>query len=873
MNNNNDNNLTIEKENKLQKEEINSPNKNDSINNSKSNNNPVLFNQVTRSDLLLFKEDFLKSIREVKNEINKKIKEKFDGCNKLIEESNNRLYNFETDKNNFIQKLNFLEEKHEILSKISKTTVDIKNDLNTHMTYIQNCQKDLSNLRFKYDNFILNNLMIAGFIGPMCKFDNLKEYILNNNEQISYLNSLTKSLSDDFKITKKKLDELKDSYESFKKGINPSYQIILDSKMDQLKNKMEKEFELYSQKITDVKIYNMAYAKSFIEKEQNLDVYLNKMEEIKKAIYEDNLKIFERTKSLNSFTLSKLEKNINESINVKKCVLELSNIFTKQKRTYGDNNLNENKREVIMNFSNMVNNLIKDLINSKNKAIQQYYLENQNLKSHNTKEPLDLNSTRRNTIRTLSRKLTENKKNLNSNSKSLFNNILNDNKESTFNKRKTLTDNQIKFFNRNSNSKNLTNKTSKGINTNEYMINNENNIITHENNILVNENNKNENKFNINNMKNIENSININIKGTINNYNLNKENDNLNDKKNNKNIDIKNYLYKNNLNNFEILGETKKEKINNFIDINSLPITKKKSFKIQQNLQHEITNLIKENIENETINSIEEELQTDTFNSTKNNLNNNKINSLKISLQREKTTLSNTDRIISRNSKIKNFIISDFKSDNSNEKIVLLNTDRKSNNSKEKEKILSLLKESHYPQLSFTSNIQNKNAKILPESSSGQKNLFQKGYQGKDILENKIKNRPVSKNEKNNKGIITKDINEFASISYKPKNNRIDYDTNRKKEYNKELYYDKNIETNIKDKDIIDKPLLSNHYIFEVLKGRSGLEKKILELEYFTKKKFDELVKEIKYFIPIHFNSHIKDYTIVEIDNKNRNRK
>ena len=546
----------------------------------------------------------------------------------------------------------------------------------------------------------------------------------------------------------------------------------------------------------------------------------------------------------------------------------------------------------------MVNNLIKDLMNSKNKEMQRYYLENKNFKNNNIKEYIDFNPMGRDSIRKHSRKLTEKKKYLNSN-KFIYN-ILNDNKDNEFNKRKIIDDNQIKLINKNANTNNLNlvNKASIGINTNEYIIkNNENNIMSHENNILVNEN-----KFNLNNAKNIENNINFNIKGAINNFNINKENENINENKkiNNKNIDIKNYLYKNNSNNFEILGEAKKENINNLIDINNLLPTKVKSFKIKNNLQNEATNLIKENLENqnETINSIEEELQTDTFNSTKNNIQKNEIKSLKITIQKEKTTLSNTDRIISRNAKLKNFMISNLKNDNSNEKILLLNTERKTINSKEREQNLSLLKDSSYPKLSFTNNAQNKNSKILSESLSGQKNLFQKGYQGKDIIENKVKERPISKDDKINKGIITKnndeynsisykpkniriDYNtnrnkEFNSISYKPRNIRIDYNTNRNKEYNKEIYFDKNIETKmnyIKEKDIIDKPLLNNHYIFEVLKGRNGLEKKILELEYFTKKKFDELVREIKYFIPIHFNSHIKDYTIVEIDNKNRNKK
>ena len=69
----------------------------------------------------------------------------------------------------------------------------------------------------------------------------------------------------------------------------------------------------------------------------------------------------------------------------------------------------------------------------------------------------------------------------------------------------------------------------------------------------------------------------------------------------------------------------------------------------------------------------------------------------------------------------------------------------------------------------------------------------------------------------------------------------------------------------VPDSEIIDIPLIpSNKNYLEIEKNKSVVEKKIIELEFFTKKKFDELVNEIKNFIPIHFNSYIKDYVIID---------
>ena len=66
----------------------------------------------------------------------------------------------------------------------------------------------------------------------------------------------------------------------------------------------------------------------------------------------------------------------------------------------------------------------------------------------------------------------------------------------------------------------------------------------------------------------------------------------------------------------------------------------------------------------------------------------------------------------------------------------------------------------------------------------------------------------------------------------------------------------------VKDEDIIDQPLLLDMNVFKIDQKKGSLENRLIELEYFTKKKLDELVREIKIYIPIHFNSYIKNYSV-----------
>ena len=113
---------------------------------------------------------------------------------------------------------------------------------------------------------------------------------------------------------------------------------------------------------------------------------------------------------------------------------------------------------------------------------------------------------------------------------------------------------------------------------------------------------------------------------------------------------------------------------------------------------------------------------------------------------------------------------------------------------------------------------------------------------------------------------MTKDIGNFTNISFrtisKHKDKDIDQFINKYKKNYEDIFFDINQEKKIKyiyDKDIIDKPLIINKYNFELVRVKGGIENKLFALENFTKKKFDELVEEIKNFIPIHFNTYLKD--------------
>ena len=854
MKNNNDDSKINSNEINLEKKAEDKTNK---------DNKPVkqkeqILSQVTRGDLLLFKEDILKSIKELKKELNNKITERLEECNNLLETSNKKLYDYETDKVNFLKNVTFVEEKNEILSKINELKTNLKNEINVHSLHIDKCQRDISNMGFKYDKIVTSNLMIPGLVGPMCRFGNLKDYILSNRREISTINSNISVTKDDLKNTKKNLAEFKEEFLKFQKMNEPAYQAYANLKADQVESKFKNEFDLITQRITEVRIENTSYAHNFIEREEELKDYLNKMEEMKKSFNEDYKKMVEKTNQISNYTLAKLE-------NIKKSVLELSNIFAKQKRSYGDDNLNENKREVILNFGNMVNTLIKDLMNDKKKVIEKNI--SPIMKETNKKDYIDAKS---NMISNKSKQKIEELKQKSSKKVSEFLNEKKVDKQKIFLKRKTETFKEVNlndiFFNDNRNINALGRLSSPLKKTNNK---NENNLINPESNksnfrfsAKIKKDLLRKDSENMNNIKNQKyESINIKkqLSGNINNNKLLTEKNNgfyenvqnviINnntDNTNIKNISDITDLDSNNIDNFKnSRNNFEKNNLNNKINYDNNYIRKEPKNEEKKIILH------KSNYEeNKIVSNVKIDISSTIIHPINSKTNNNK--------KEVDSSTNTTDRIVSKNFREKNIKHKILSKENAKEQNVFIFKDRKSEKSKEKKVSLTESLQSKSGKLNFKKNIKSNN--MMQMSLSPKSDIFE---EKKKDLSDSTNKRPLSKSDNiNRRKIFKKSENKIHySINRLPKSMFIERSFNR--DNNKEIFYDKKIENEInyvKDKYIIDKPLLSNQEKFEVSKERGDVERKIIELEYFTKKKFDELVKEIKIFIPIHFNSYVKDF-------------
>ena len=742
-------------------------------------------NQITTRDLILFKEEFLQLLKQFKLEVNIKINSQFENCTKILEDSNNKLSNFEKENKAFVSKLNFIEEKYEIFSKINEVTTDIKNKLQTQNIQLTQCKNDISNMLFKYDKIVSSNLMVPGIIGQNCKFDNMKLYVLNNNEEISNIKSDIDKLNTDLKIQTSKYEDLRDKIEKLPKNFENISQLYTNLQCDKINQQIETDLNLVNDRIQSSKMENSKYVENLLNQEKILIEKNQQINEIKNQILDDNKKTIDKTEKSNKHLNQKFDNALNEFHFLKKKILDLSQLLIRQKSAYGSKETDENRREIINSFNKMLLGLIKDIVDEKkikkrlsfNKdalsAIK--YNTNYQIDNNNYNNTRKLSYNKKIVDKNLKIEITANDNNISENRKTMEN--IAKRNSNKINKYKILTKNLNNIDNKNLIELNSENVYDNGGSSKECSENNERNNITEV--VKKKYNNNDEVKKNkvINNIEMKEKTTHIKIDG-------NKKNKDMQDIIKNKNNDIKRnikkdnsppYIFKNDRNeNFLVSSATN---TNPNINISSSYFQFKKSF--QTNYQD--------------------------IPKTSNNF-------LKPKPKFDKATM-------------KKFIID-------NDKKELL----KNQSSKV-----------------FQKKIQKEQLKVVPYR---QESNFDNEYHYNCKTESS--KRPystsftrVAKNNENN----------LSFIKYKKKIN------------DNEIYLNRDVINNMsyyKDQDIIDKPLLSNQVNFELINSTGNLEQKILELEFFTKKKFDELVSEIKNFIPIHFNSYIKDYTFKNKDKFSR---
>ena len=760
------------------------------------------FSQISYKELIFFKEEIYKTIKEFEKKIKNETNISLNDFEKRIIEGEKTIEKFDNKFNIYAKKDELEEKKLELKTEINKKLQKQIDNITSSNIQISAIRNDLSNACFKYDKIFLDNLTIKGFIGDGCKYKNIKEYILQNKEELSKFDSINQKVLIDLKSFKSKTDSIIKEFGLQLETLRNSFGEYINMQIEKYDKKQQNIINELNDKINECYVKNSSFVEEIKNESLNLIKFVDEVKEIKDEInkmkndiHDDLISNLEKTKKMDLTVLNEFNEIKKEFKNIKTNISSLSELLTEN---YDENiNKKEIKNEIINNFNNTLINLMKDAKSEKMKIISK--------KSERKTSGTNLNEFKKGYSFAMKPGRRASQINM---VYSMGNaQLINEEKNEDIIKHSL----SIK--------KSLNSNINNSININNSNFNNNNNM-----------NNRNSNNNNISNNNNTNvNNISINI--SSNNHNNILLNVNDNNQIENKSI-VMDDVYKN------------RESIKNSFNNNSIKKITEKASKDKTNNKNES---IKQTMSLSSLNSIDD----DEIISNKKNKESEKMINTKIS-KNENFTQSKIE-LITQPSKTE---INNIKKEDPNK--------NKNNFSIESRN------------LTFQSSekLNNKNLCLTTNTSI---EINENKKERKMTFRNKLKEQPlklmnIEENNYNNKPINNLKLAHSNLLNYQNLNLN-----HKDKEHINSIYKtQRNLSSKIKkkfssgfelipDEDIIDMPLLKKENL-EIDKNKNKLEKRIIELEFFTKKKFDELVKEIKNFIPIHFNSYVKNYIISETD-------
>ena len=299
----------------------------------------------TNIELNNFKNEILKMIRNIES--------------KLIEQMNFRNIDITTKINSLHDKLLFLQEdnttiknfftnyklKIEKINEFESFRKKTESIILTHDIRLNRVLDDLENVRSKYDKMILDNLTVAGFIGPSCQFRNISDYISNNIKESSRIKSEKEKLKLEISNVKVKIDSMYPNLLTLiDASVNRSNNYT-NNKQEEFNSLVNGKLEDMNNKIIEMKIRDIQ-TKNEIEKfekefKDNLDI-LKEIKNKLEKIYEDeknkknkeniNYSTFnENTRSISEKNLYKYNYNKSESKKERKFSMKKKTIKREKK--------------------------------------------------------------------------------------------------------------------------------------------------------------------------------------------------------------------------------------------------------------------------------------------------------------------------------------------------------------------------------------------------------------------------------------------------------------------------------------------------------------------------------------------------------------
>ena len=319
---------------------------------------------MSNEDLTSVKEEIYSSIRDLENKLLKILNTKIAEISDNFEKYNEKIDSITSNNRQIVESVISEKISLEKLNALESFKNKADGILISHEIRINNDNKDINQMRNKYDRVIEDNLLVPGLIGAKCQFTNVKEYIMSINSEISRLKYEKDQLKKETKDYKSRIDNLfKQMISVADNSVDRSKEYI-DSQLLGNKNQFEKKIDEYSQNAHNLRI-EIFKIKSDIEEQANnikleaekINNFSEKSNNIDENIVKINDKIADMTLKTNYEINNLHEKNKK----TEKKVIDLKNELGRIKvmseiRNKSKSILNNSKiKEIMENSHTMAN--------------------------------------------------------------------------------------------------------------------------------------------------------------------------------------------------------------------------------------------------------------------------------------------------------------------------------------------------------------------------------------------------------------------------------------------------------------------------------------------------------------------------------------
>jgi len=314
---------------------------------------------VFRDDILqYFKENFQSFSKNLKIDLMKinKTEKKFEEMSNIINSNYNKIINTQINMNIQLDKL---KDYDSFYRKTNEKLI-------SHEIRLNNIRDDFHKATQKYDKIYLDNLELPGYIGRCAKYKNCQYFFTEVIKELASLNQFKEKNLLDLKSYKEKLENIIKSINILIDNNNNSQIKYINDLNQKNITDCQNMIDIYGERIREIKVENAKYSIDIINQSKELSKKWEKVEEIKKEIFDEFDKRNIEYKKINDNILSKFNEFKNEYRIIRSKFFELADFikdirFRKNiKNIYGE----ILKKKNIKNIFNSLN----EIDSKKNKA-------------------------------------------------------------------------------------------------------------------------------------------------------------------------------------------------------------------------------------------------------------------------------------------------------------------------------------------------------------------------------------------------------------------------------------------------------------------------------------------------------------------------